>query len=165
MYREASGKMVVGGGKKNHSEIKKLLRHGMNYAVIGKTIGLSRERVRQLAQESGLDRYRWQVPEGYLSVRKYAESKGLTIGVVLGRVRSGELPALKIHNRLYIHFNEGKRCHRCGKKLDESLQESRRLVCDECKVKARKKAGWRSFYRRKNLPLGPTLEYMRKPSN
>jgi hypothetical protein len=157
--------MVVGGVKNTRTEIKKLLRDGMNYAVIGKTIGLSRERVRQLAQENGLAGLRWQVPEGYLALRKYAEARGLTTGVVLGRVRSGELPALKIRNRLYIHFSEGKRCHRCGEKLDESLQESRRLVCDECKVKARKKAGWRSFYRRMNMPLSPTLNYMNKPSN
>ncbi len=157
--------MVVGGGKNFNSEIKKLLRDGMNYAVIGKTIGLSRERVRQLAQENGLDRLRWQVPDGYLPLRKYAELKGLTAGVVLGRVRSGEIPALKIRNRLYIHFSEGKRCHRCGEKLEESLQESRRLVCDKCKVKARKKAGWRSFYRRMNMPLSPTLDYVKKSSN
>ncbi|MBN1189878.1 MAG: hypothetical protein JXA46_09005 [Dehalococcoidales bacterium] len=157
--------MVVGGGKSNRTEIKKLLRDGMSYAVIGKTIGLSRERVRQLAQESGLDRLRWEVPEGYLPLRKYAEARGLTPGIVLGRVRSGEIPALKIRNRLYIHFSEGKRCHRCGKKLDESLQESRRLVCDECKARARKKAGWRSFYRRMNMPLGPTLNYVKKASD
>jgi hypothetical protein len=157
--------MVVGSGKNVNTEIKKLLRDGMNYAVIGKTIGLSRERIRQLAQENGLARLRWQVPDGYLPLRKYAEAKGLTAGVVMGRVRSGEIPALKIRNRLYIHFSEGKRCHRCGQKLDESLQESRRLVCDECKVKARKKAGWRSFYRRMNMPLSPTLDYVKKSSN
>jgi hypothetical protein len=157
--------MVVGEAKSSHVEIKKLLRDGMNYAIIGKTIGLSRERVRQVAQENGFSRLRWQVPEGYLSLKKYAEAKGLTTGIVLGRVRSGELPALKIRNRLYIHFSEGKRCHRCGEKLIESLQDSRRLVCDDCKAKARKKAGWRAFYRRKNMPLSPTLDYLRKPSN
>lgn len=157
--------MVVGGVKNSYSEIKKLLRDGMNYAVIGKTLGLSRERIRQVAQEKGYSRLRWEVPEGYLPLRKYAEARGLTTGVVLGRVRSGELPALKIRNRLYIHFNEGKRCHRCGEKLSDALQESRRLVCDECKAKARKKAAWRSFYRRMKMPLSPTLDYMRKPSN
>jgi hypothetical protein len=157
--------MVVGGAKISHIEIKKLLRDGMSYAVIGKTLGLSRERIRQVAEEKGFSGLRWEAPEGYLPLRKYAEARGLTTGVVLGRVRSGELPALKIRNRLYIHFNEGKRCHRCGEKLEDSLQESRRLVCDQCKAKARKKAGWRSFYRRMNLPLSPTLDYMRKPTN
>jgi hypothetical protein len=156
--------MVVGGGN-GHAEIKKLLREGLNYAVIGKTIGLSRERVRQLAQANGLSGLRWQAPEGYLPLRKYAEARGLSITVVMGRVRSGDLPVLKIRNRLYIHIGEGKHCHRCGVILDESLQESRRVVCDECKTKAKKKAGWRSFYRRRNIPLGPTLEYLRKPSN
>ncbi len=157
--------MVVGGVRKMHPEIKKLLRNGMNYAVIGKTIGLSRERVRQLAKENGLAGLRWQVPEGYLPLRKYAEQKGLSASVILGRVRSGEIASLKIRNRLYIHQSEGKRCHRCGEKLVDSLQDTRRLVCDECKVKAKKKAGWRSFYRRMNMPLSPTLDYMRKPSN
>jgi hypothetical protein len=157
--------MVGGGGRNGHAEIKKLLREGLSYALIGKTIGLSRERVRQLAEANGFSRLRWQVPEGYLPIKKYAEGKGLTSSIVLGRIRSGDLPALKIRNRLYIHIGEGKHCHRCGEMLNESLQESRRVVCDNCKKKARKRAGWRSFYRRMNMPLGPTLEYMKKHSN
>jgi len=157
--------MVSGVERKGHSEIKELLRSGLTYAVIGKLIGLSRERVRQLAEEHGFSALRWQVPEGYLPLRKYAQEKGLPVSVVLGRVRSKALPALKIRNRLYLHTDACKRCQRCGIELPSEQQESRRLVCDECKQKARKKAGWRAFYRRMNMPLSPTLEYMRKPSN
>jgi DNA-directed RNA polymerase subunit RPC12/RpoP len=163
--RRRGGTVSCYGGNNGYSEIRKLLIGGLNYAEIGKTLGISRERVRQLAEEHGYAELRWQVPDGYLPLRKYAEAKGLKSSVVQGRIRRGDLDALRIHNRLYIRPGEGKRCLRCGQRFDGTLEESRRLVCDECKGKARKRAQWRFFYRRMKIPLGPTLGYMRKPSS
>ncbi len=136
-------------------QIKAGLSHGLSYAEISRKHGVSRQRVNKLAHKHKLY---YCVPDSLLLLREYSRLKGISWKTIDSQIRSGRLSAIKLYGRWYINKDEKRKCRRCGSKLDNQKHS----VCDDCKKKVRNRCHWRYFYRHNNMPLVPSLGYIRQ---
>lgn len=127
--------------------IQQMLTDGINYAKIGKVLGITRERVRVLAK-----RIPW--PEGYIQIRDYAKKNDIGYNTALIRGKKGVLPIIRYGQFILVSENEQKRCKVCG----SNLPEKHKFVCLSCKMKTSVKQTKRHSYYLKGLELPDELK-------
>ena len=120
-----------------------------SYAAVARTVGLSRERVRQICEKHGVK----PVRKGYMAIEEAAVHFGYVPNseAFRNRVKDGLLPYYYHKNRLFVRVDQHELapCLTCGKPIGKG----RFSYCsEECLHVADKKAharcGWRRYYRR-----------------
>jgi len=145
--------------------ILSLLYQGKSAAYIGRFLGLSRERIRQIAKKFGLSCQ--IIPLGYSSIKEYAQNHNYSTRAILNLISKGRLDSLKFGNHRIIKFNEVpkvrlKLCELCGKPLPKLKIRYCSNTCYELgHIKATKRYQWRKFYKKKGLKLQASLQLLR----
>ena len=83
-------------------EIRNGIQNFHSYASIGRKLGISRERVRQIAKENRLT---YTIPAGYLPLEDVAKRMDLNPTTIRYHMYKGKLPAVRIGNRCYVDGN------------------------------------------------------------
>ena len=97
-------------------EIKHEIQNFHTYASIGRKLGISRERVRQIAKENRLT---YTIPAGYLLLEDVAKRMDLNSNIIRYYMYKGKLPAVRIGNRCYVDGNVALKLPRvvCGTRV------------------------------------------------
>jgi DNA-binding CsgD family transcriptional regulator len=88
-------------------EVLKMHAQGLSFAEIGRQLGISRERVRQLARPTVATQRRpaeAMVHERMLNTTEIARRCGITVHAVRSWVRTGKLPAFQSDPRCHLRF-------------------------------------------------------------
>lgn len=131
-----------------------------SYASVARELGVSRERIRQIANDAELNR----VPEGYISLTEMARRRGYTTSGLYLMTRRRQLPFIRIGSELYVHVDSQrtKKCLICGKSVGRRRVSYCSQVCAEIGEKrASKRSIWRVFYRKRGLPLCKSISLLR----
>lgn len=139
--------------------IAALIAAGINMAEIGRMLGISRERVRQLARASDLH---YIIPNGYVpasSLRPRFTKAHIDIG---GLYRKGKLQGMVVGNKLFVSavsLLELNKCARCG----GQRENVNATYCADCAKKQNKESSKRTSWRRLFIQQGqPIPERFRK---
>ena len=140
---------------RRNTQIYQMLFESKNYSQIGKAFGITRERVRQIAEEYHWGNVRFPRPEGYVSVTEYAQIVGISNGAVRDRIDHG-MPHVRLGDRIYIQARIRLICITCGVEIQKG-----RVYCPACFLLSRRQALWRAVNRRfcaiKGTKLPPNL--------
>ena len=99
-----------------------------NMSMLGRELGISRERVRQLAERLPVP----PIPPDYVTVRRAAEISGLTKGIIYKAICDNRIPYIRYGARWFVNPRGFRRdCRFCGTELSPSGLAGR-WYCDRC---------------------------------
>jgi predicted nucleic acid-binding Zn ribbon protein/predicted DNA-binding transcriptional regulator AlpA len=131
-----------------------------SYTNVARQLGVSRERIRQIANETKL---KTQIPEGYMSLAEMARRMGYSYSGLYRMCQRGELQPIRIGYDVYIHVDSQrtKKCSICG----NPVGMGRSRYCSEgCltigQYRALKRGLWRRFHIKRGLPVGKTISLL-----
>lgn len=121
-----------------------LIKKLPSYAEVGRTLGISRERVRQISEESGVLSH-WKPPNGYIPLEDAITELGYAPNSLKRLITLGAVPCLRKKGRMYIKAQEFYVgfCP-CGKPISKYR---RRFCSDNCLALSQKQSHTRSIFR------------------
>lgn len=127
----------------DRNKVIELAKELPSCAAVARTLGISRERVRQICNESGLNQ--WKPPEGYISVAEAATEIGYTKSSARRLVIRGAAPYLKHGGCLYVNIQEFSfgNCI-CGKPIGKGRHK---FCSEECLQLSVNQSHTRSIFR------------------
>ncbi len=139
------------------AKILKVAKESVSYAEAGRKLGISRERVRQIAGP-----FVARQIAGYETLSKLAERHGYVVGFFIELAKSGGIPARKIGGRWYVtaelELDFGS-CVLCGKPLEKKRY---RYCSKECLKRAdslsHARSTWRKLHRLKGQRVREALK-------
>ena len=150
------------------NQIIELLRlKAGSYSDIARTVGVSRQRVHQIAKREGLEILPgWSIP-GYMPTTEAMKVLGYRSQVGLwSAIKAGKVAARRIGNRLYIPTKGAllTKCVICG----AGVPRGRKITCSDicCKVReyqVHKRGRWRALAKKFGKKVPPSADYIRRP--
>ena len=153
--------MVCTKNVEKRQTVISLLQEGLTQVEVGRILGLTRQRIRQLAEDS------WESiiapPNGYMTPDQAAKQMGCTAASVLYLASTGRLITIKRRGRWFVQVPLiWKSCVICGEQLPKYRSE---YCSDKCSAEGGRKlqanCAWRKLYKRMGKKPPSSIDYVR----
>lgn len=133
----------------DRNKVIELAKELPSCAAVARTLGISRERVRQICNESGVFN-QWKPPEGYIFVAEAATKLGYTKSSIRRLVARGAASCLKHGKYMYVNiqkFSIGN-CV-CGKPIGKRRRKFCSKECLQLSInQSHTRSNFRGFHKR-----------------
>ena len=149
---------------KKRQIVVRLLQEGLTQVEVGQRLGLTRQRIRQLAEDD------WYSiiapPDGYMTLDQAAKQMGYAAASVFYLASRGQLKAIKRRRQWFVQLPSiWKSCVICGAQVAKHRQK---YCSDKCSVEGGRKSlancSWRILYKRIGKRPPPSIDYVRAPA-